>query len=262
MRRALFRDFRMTLMDDDFTVPADWYRSFFTAPVNAFWETMVPETATAADIAFVRRHVAPPPAALLDVPCGAGRHALALARAGYRVTAIDISEDAVSRARTAGKGVPADFRRGDMRSIDLDERFDVALCLGNSLSYFPPEEMRSFIASLAARLASGGRLILDTSCCAESLFPLAGEREIAFEGGSYGSVYSYDARRSLLKTKAALTLGGDLHRLRYAHYVVTSGALVRMVEDAGLRVEGLYGGTDDEAFAPGMPRLLLVASGS
>src|SRR3954469_335069 len=248
-------------MDDDFTVPADWYRNFFTAPVNQFWETMVPDAATAADVAFLRRHVPPPPAGLLDVPCGAGRHSLALARVGYRVTGIDLSENAIDRAGTAGKGLTVDFRRGDMRSLDTDERFGAVLCFGNSLSYFPPEEMRAFIAALAARVAAGGRLILDTSCCAESLFPLAEEREVAFDGGIYRSVYRYDARSSLLKTKAELRLADEVHRLRYAHYVVTSGELVRMVEAAGLRVEALHGGTDGEAFAPGMPRLLLVASG-
>ncbi|MEA3061745.1 MAG: hypothetical protein QOJ94_1526 [Sphingomonadales bacterium] len=247
-------------MDDDFTVLADWYRSFFTAPVNHFWETMVPEAATAADIAFLRRHLAQPPARLLDIPCGAGRHALALARAGYRVTGIDLSEDAIDRARAAGEGLSVDFRRGDMRSLDLAERFDGVLCLGNSLSYFPPEEMRAFVASLAARLANGGRLIVDTSCCAESLFPLAEEREVAFEGGTYRSAYRYDARLSLLKTKAELVLGEAVHPLLYAHYVVTSGELVRMVEAAGLKIEALHGGTEGEAFAPGLPRLLLVAS--
>jgi SAM-dependent methyltransferase len=247
-------------MDHDFTVPADWYRNFFTAPVNLFWETIVPEAATAADIAFLRRHLPSPPARLLDVPCGAGRHSLALARAGYRVTGIELSDDAIERARAAAKGLSADFRRGDMRSLDIEERFDAVLCVGNSLSYFPPDEMRAFIASLAARVADGGRLILDTACCAESLFPLAEEREVAFEGGTYRSAYCYDARLSLLKTKAELTLGEAVHPLLYAHYVVTSGELVRMVEACGLKVEALHGGTEGQAFAPGMPRLLLIAS--
>jgi SAM-dependent methyltransferase len=247
-------------MDKDFTVPADWHRNFFTGPVNAFWEAMVPEAATAADIAFVRRHIAPPPAGLLDVPCGAGRHALALARSGYRVTAVDLSEDAIDRARAAGKGLGIDFRRGDMLSLDLDRRFDAVLCLGNSLSYFPPDEMRAFIASLAERVADGGRLILDTSCCAESLFPLAEKREVAFDGGTYRSRYSYDARCSRLKTRAELTLGGQAHELLYAHYVVTSGELVRMVEETGLGVESLWGDTEGTPFAPGTPRMLLVAS--
>jgi 2-polyprenyl-3-methyl-5-hydroxy-6-metoxy-1,4-benzoquinol methylase len=248
-------------MNNDFSVPSDWYRRFFTAPVNVFWEKIVPGAATAADVAFIRRHIASPPARLLDVPCGAGRHSLALARAGYKVTAIDLSEDAVRRARRAGTGLSVTFRRGDMRFLGLEERFDGILCLGNSLSYFPPEEMRAFIAALASRVAEGGRLILDTSCCAESLFPLAEEREVAFEGGIYRSAYRYDARRSLLKTKAELTLGDSVHPLLYAHYVVTCGELVRMVEAAGLKVEALHGGTEGEAFAPGMPRLLLVASG-
>jgi SAM-dependent methyltransferase len=249
-------------MDHDFDVPADWYERFFTAPVNRFWETMVPEAATAADVAFVRRHVAPPPARILDLPCGAGRHALALARIGYQVTGIDCSPDAIRRARVAGKGLAVDFRRGDMRFPDLDERFEAVLCLGNSLSYFPPEEMRAFVAALASRVADGGRLILDTGCCAESLFPLAAEREVAFEGGTYRSAYGYDSRRSLLKTKAELRLGDDVHSLLYAHHVVTSGELVRMVEAAGLRVEGLFGDTEDAPFSPGSPRLLLVASRS
>lgn len=248
-------------MTDDFTVDADWYRTFFTAPVNAFWEMIVPEGATAADAAFIRRHVAQPPATMLDIPCGAGRHALALAGAGYRVTGIDLSDDAITRARAAGRGLCVDFRRGDMRSLALDKSFEAVLCLGNSLSYFPPDEMRTFIASLAARVASGGALILDTSCCAESLFPLAAEREVAFDGGTYRSFYNYDSRRSLLKTRAQLTLGGEVHLLRYAHYVVTCGELVRTVEDVGLRVQALHGGTDGETFAPGSPRLLLVATG-
>jgi SAM-dependent methyltransferase len=249
-------------MGNDFTVPADWYGNFFTAPVNAFWEKMVPDAATEADVAFLGRHLAPPPVSLLDVPCGAGRHALALARKGHKVTAIDLSEDAVARARRAGRELCVTFRRGDMRFLGLEERFEGVLCLGNSLSYFPPDEMRSFIASLAARVAEGGRLILDTSCCAESLFPLAEEREVAFEGGTYRSRYSYDARLSLLKTKAELRLGEEMHPLLYAHYVVTSGELVRMVEATGLRVDGLFGDTEDAAFMPGMKRLLLVASRS
>ncbi|MEA3062125.1 MAG: hypothetical protein QOJ94_1906, partial [Sphingomonadales bacterium] len=244
-------------MDNDFSVPADWYRKFFTAPVNAFWETMVPEAATAADLAFLHLHIPPSPARLLDVPCGAGRHSLALARGGYRVTGIDLSVDAIDRATAAGKDLTVDFRRGDMRSLDLADRFDAVLCLGNSLSYFPAQEMRTFIASLAERVANGGRLILDTSCCAESLFPLAEEREVAFEGGTYRSVYRYDARLSLLKTKAELRLGEAVHPLLYAHYVVTAGELVRMVEAARLRVEAIHGGTEGQAFAPGLPRLLL-----
>jgi cyclopropane fatty-acyl-phospholipid synthase-like methyltransferase len=245
-------------MPHDFDVPSSWYEQFFTAPVNRFWEAMVPPEATAADVDFVLRHIgARPPARLLDIPCGAGRHALALAERGYRVTGVDISEDAIARASTAGK---ADFFCADMRSFRAPEPFDAILCLGNSVAYFEPEGMRDLFAGLAANLRLGGRLVIDSYSCAESLLPLAEERQIAFEGGSYRSQFAYDSMRSVLKTRAELVLDGKTHELLYAHQVVTSGELVRLLGAAGFAVEALYADTGDAPYAPGCPRLLLVAS--
>jgi hypothetical protein len=40
---------------------------------------------------------------------------------------------------------------------------------------------------------------------------------------------------------------------------MTSGELVRMLRAAGLRAVALHGDTDDAAFVPGLPRLLIVA---
>jgi SAM-dependent methyltransferase len=247
-------------MADDFTVPDDWYRHFFTAPVNLFWEKMVDGEATRADVAFLRRHIAPPPARLLDIPCGAGRHALALADAGYDVTGVDQSEDAIARARARVGDRTVRFERADMRFLDARETFDAVLCLGNSLAYFPPEETVAFLVRLGASAVRGGRLILDTYCCAESIFPLREEREIAFEGGTYRSEYRYDPRRSVLKTKATLTLPAETHELRYAHHIVTTGALVGLVEAAGIRVDKLFADADNAPFLAGSPRLLLVGT--
>jgi len=249
-------------MQQDFDVPADWYESFFTGPVNRFWETMVLPEATKADLAFIRRHLsAPPPARILDVPCGAGRHALALARLGYRITGVDISADALVRAAAAAREekLPADFTEADMRTFELKEPFDAVICLGNSIAYFDSAGMETFLARVAASLRPGGRLILDTHGCAESIFPLRDEREIEFDGGSYRSRFCYDPLRSLLKTKAQLRLGETLHELLYAHFVVTSGELVRRLRSVGLETLALYADTDDAPYRLGSPRLLLVA---
>ena len=247
-------------MHPDFDVPSDWYENFFTEPVNHFWEMMVPPEATAADLSFVARHIgAAPPARLLDIPCGAGRHALALAREGYDVTGVDLSADAVARASAAGAGLPVRFARSDMRDFVAEQAFDGALCLGNSLGYFEAEGMGAFLARLAASLRRGARLILDSCTCAESILPLPKEREIGFEGGAYRSRYAYDAMASVLKTEAELIMGGELHTLRYAHHIVTSGALVGRLREAGLTVLALFSDTDDAPYEPGSPRLLVVA---
>jgi SAM-dependent methyltransferase len=56
------------------------------------------------------------PGRALDVGCGEGADAIWLARSGWTVTAIDISEVAVSRAREAAKlsGVAVEWVRGDV----------------------------------------------------------------------------------------------------------------------------------------------------
>lgn len=250
-------------MQNDIPVPSDWYETFFTAPVNRFWEKMVPPEATAADLAFLLRHLAlPAGASILDVPCGAGRHALALARLGHRVTGVDLSEDAIARARAQAEseGLDARFVRADMRDLPAGGAFDAVACLGNSVGYFPAAETAAFLGALASRLRPRGRLVLDCSTCAESLFPLQDERTIEFAGGAYEARMAYDPRRSLLKTEARLTLAGETHDLRYAHHIVTSGTLVGWLETAGLSVLDLYGDTEDTPFVPGSKRLVVVAA--
>jgi cyclopropane fatty-acyl-phospholipid synthase-like methyltransferase len=249
-------------MHDDFTVPADWYKTFFTAPVNLFWERMMPPEATEADLGFLLRHLgAIPPARILDVPCGSGRHALGLARAGYRVTGVDLSDDAIIRASATAReaGLPARFIKKDMRDFEAEEPFDAAICLGNSISYFERDGMQSLFDTLAAGTRRGGRLLLDTHCCAESIFPLREGRVLEFEGGSYSSRFRYDPYTSTLSTSAELRLENERHSLLYAHHIVTSGALVRMLGDAGFEANALYGDTDDTPFVAGSPRLLLIA---
>lgn len=70
---------------------------------------------------------------VLDVGCGPGRHALALARRGMRVHGIDISDTFVdvanATAEREGLGEFATFERADARTVNLPPVFDAAVCL-------------------------------------------------------------------------------------------------------------------------------------
>lgn len=250
-------------MTADSPVPSDWYRTFFTAPVMRFWEAAVPLAATDSEVAFILRHIAAlPPASILDVPCGSGRHAVALAKLGFSVTGIDLSEASLTRAealaRSAGVGVR--FERSNMLNLDVTATSDAVLCMGNSLGYFEPALTHQLFRKFAAALRVGGRLIVDTSICAESVLPIAAERVFSFPGGTYAQEITYDASQSIINTRAQLTIDGHMHELRYRQFVMTSGALVRSVTAAGFDICRLCGDTEDGAFGPGSPRLLLVAA--
>jgi SAM-dependent methyltransferase len=68
---------------------------------------------------------------ILDVGCGPGRHAYALAQRGLEVVGVDISQRFVDLA-TADAPAGATFLRADARALDLDAEFDaaVSLCQG------------------------------------------------------------------------------------------------------------------------------------
>src|SRR5437762_102596 len=70
----------------------DWWRHFFDGLAVEFWLRMTPESATQEEADFIERMIkAPKGAELLDIPCGGGRHAMALASRGYRMTGLDLS---------------------------------------------------------------------------------------------------------------------------------------------------------------------------
>src|SRR5437899_11542967 len=64
---------------------------------------------------------------VLEIGCGTGTNAIELARRGYQVTAIDLVDLAVRRAKDTAQraGVDSDFRVGDATRMDLGGPFDV-----------------------------------------------------------------------------------------------------------------------------------------
>ena len=69
-----------------------------------------------------------PGARVLDVGCGPGRHSHELARRGFEVVGLDVSETFVALAcRDAPKG--ATFVHGDARTMSFDSEFDAAISL-------------------------------------------------------------------------------------------------------------------------------------
>ena len=63
---------------------------------------------------------------VMDMACGAGRHSIAFAQKGYKVTAVDLSERLIDEAKKNAikANVNVDFILTDIRYLDLERRFD------------------------------------------------------------------------------------------------------------------------------------------
>ena len=95
----------------------------------------------------------------LDVGCGAGLLAEPLARMGATVTAVDAAPELIvaAKAHADAAGLTIDYRAIGVEA--LDGRFDLITAMEVVEHVADP---RAFVASLAARLAPGGLLILST----------------------------------------------------------------------------------------------------
>jgi len=84
---------------------------------------------TAQEVAFLVSALGLQPGMrLLDVGCGPGRHAHALAEQGIEVVGVDISQRFVDLAR-ASAPAGATFERADARQLAFDREFDAAISL-------------------------------------------------------------------------------------------------------------------------------------
>jgi len=120
----------------------------------------------ALELPFIRRALEQVRArTVLDVACGGGHHAIALAREGYTVSGADLSAEMVELARrnAAQAGMSVHFEQAGFADIGarFSQTFDAALCLGNSLPHVLTEvEQLASLAAMRDRLRAGGALVL------------------------------------------------------------------------------------------------------
>jgi glycine/sarcosine N-methyltransferase len=105
--------------------------------------------------------------AVLDAACGTGFNAAALARRGYRVWAADGSSAmaAVAAARFRSEQLEIPLVRSMWADLPvvMAERFDVVLCIGNSLVHAAGREaMVGALTGLREMVRPGGHLVVDS----------------------------------------------------------------------------------------------------
>ena len=99
--------------------------------------------------------------AILDVGAGSGRVALELARAGHRVTALDLDAELLEALRERAAGMSVETVRADARTFELDGR-EFALCIApmQTVQLLGGTDGRvRFLRHARAHLRPGGLLV-------------------------------------------------------------------------------------------------------
>lgn len=110
---------------------------------------------------------------ILDIGCGTGRHSIALAKRGFKVTGADLSVEMLEVARSKAKatGVEIDFIQADARKLSFKNEFDliIMLCEGGFPLMETDEMNYRILKNASIALKPKGKFIFTTL---NGLFPI------------------------------------------------------------------------------------------
>jgi SAM-dependent methyltransferase len=190
-------------------------------------------------------------ARVVDVACGAGRHARALGAQGFKVTGIDLSRDLLAEARGVVRV------RADMRALPFKGAFDAATSFFTSFGYFDDAGNAAAMTSISVALRPGGMLLLDFLNAVAVESHLVPESREEREGRKYHVKRRIDGGRvvkDVLIEEEGLTLSYSESVRLYLHH-----DLINLAKAAGLSVIVSYGAFDGRDFTTDAPRCILVA---
>jgi len=105
------------------------------------------------------------PASLIDLGCGTGRHVLAMAKSGHKVSAVDLSEKmlSITQGKLKSKNLSATLYQRDICDLHIfdDNAFQYAICMFSTFGMIYTAAARhQFLRSIKRILKPSGQLVL------------------------------------------------------------------------------------------------------
>ncbi len=213
------------------------------------------------------------PRTVLDVACGEGTFAVAMAKNGHPVTGVDQSREMLrlARMRARTEGVRVRFLRRDMRSLSFREEFDLATCWYDSLNYLlRQEDLERTFRGVRRALKEGGFFIFDMNN--EHALSVVWQRNpsnVQQDDAETFEVHrpSWDPKRRIatLRITGFIRSGKMWTRIDEEHRERAYGLpkIRRCLRNAGLRELAVWGSIRDMTpVRPGNGRVWIVAQKS
>lgn len=227
-----------------------------------FYQTLTPYydeifPANPKQINFISSFI-PKDSSLLDVGAGTGNVALALVKAGYKVTAMEPEESMA--AKLADKTAAYESLQVNtltMQQINkLAESYDGIYCIGNTLVHLQNiDEIKEFIVQSFAKLFENGKLMIQIVNYEKKdfSFPVLHKENFVFER-------SYRYEKNKLLFTANLTVNGISTSNTILLYPLTVNQLVPLLKEVGFKRIETYANFDKAPYTENAPALVITAT--
>jgi SAM-dependent methyltransferase len=188
---------------------------------------------------------------ILDLCCGQGRHAIALAHQHYHLTGLDQNTNFLQHARIEAEkqNVNVQWQQGDMRSLPFEQQFDAIINIFTSFGYFDTDEDQIVLQQVSKALKPGGLFLLDTTYQPRVMRTTAAN---GFTRYSDGLLVLEERHIDLLQSRNEVNISliypdGRRKSLQQSIRIYTLTELARMLSSVGLEVQSYYGNLDGSA---------------
>lgn len=201
-------------------------------------------------------------AAVLDVPCGLGRHAVELASRGLDVTAVDATPAYLDEARdhAADDAADPEFVEADMREFQRPGAFDAVVNLYTSFGFFADRaDDEATARNFHASLEPGGTLVMQ----------LTGKETLAREyqartwhDREHGYVLEERTVRddwSWVENRWVVVEGGDSREFTVSHRLYSAYELQSLLERVGFDEVAAHGDLAGSDYDETADELVVVA---
>jgi cyclopropane fatty-acyl-phospholipid synthase-like methyltransferase len=199
-------------------------------------------------------------AKILDMACGAGRHAIILARKDFNVTAVDLSENLISIAEQSAQNenLKINFVQSDIRKYETNDKFDLIVNLFTSFGYFESDEENFAILQKAYDLlVEDGYFVLDFF---NSHFLQQNLVECSEESLGGAEIHQYRKIKDKRVTKKiVITKNGNLSTYEESVRMFTKDELVKAIQNIGFDIYKTFGDfLGNEYDILNSPRLIMI----
>ncbi len=238
--------------------------TYFDGAYKEIWRTLIPDELTVKEVDFMLPYFnLNESSKVLDLMCGYGRHALALGRKGIAVTAVDNLAGYINEIKSVveKERLPVQAIQSGVLDFTTAERFDLALCMGNSINFFDANDMGRLLEKMHSLLNTGGHLLINSWSIAEIAIKNFKEKSWSQIGDwKFLTESKFLFKPTRMETESTIICKDGTTEVKTGvDYIFSLNEMETMLKRAGFTLKEVYSIPGRKKFSIGEPRAYLVA---
>lgn len=154
-------------------------------------------------------------ARILELCCGTGRLTIPIAEDGYNISGVDYTFSMLEQAKASEAGLKIEFIEADIRTLDLQNKYDLIFIPFNSIHHlYLNEDLFKAFNTVKKHLKTGGRFLLD--CFNPNIQYIVEHEKKQIEVAAYTTK---DGREILIKQLMRYERKTQINRIEWHYFI-------------------------------------------